>query len=58
MNDVIQKWKQRKIALEQQVNALCLKTIMDDEDAMQSSLAQYKLNLIKEIITDLEYKYV
>ena len=54
MNDVIQKWKLRKIALEQQLDALAGKAIMDDEDAMQSSLAQYKLNLIKEIITDLE----
>ncbi len=55
MNDIIQKWIQRKIALEEQLNSFKSETIMDDEDAVQYDVAAKQLSLIKEIINDLQH---
>jgi len=55
MNDIIQKWIQRKIAFEEQMNSFKSETIMDDEDATQYDLAAKQLNLINEFINDLQH---
>ena len=55
MNDIIQKWIQRKIALEEQLNSFKSETIMDDEDVTQYDLAAKQLNLINEFINDLQH---
>ena len=55
MNDIIQKWIQRKIAFEEQMNSFKSETIMDDEDVTQYDLAAKQLNLINEFINDLQH---
>lgn len=57
MSDIIQKWIQRKIALEEQLNSLKSETIMDDEDAVQYDVSEKQLSLIKEIVNDLQHQH-
>lgn len=55
MDDIIEKWIQRKSDQEDLLNSLANEPIMDDEDAASRDAASKQLELIKEIINDLQH---